>query len=121
MKKLICIFALMSCIAVHAQSIAKKKVEPDCSGGWPTQMAFAKLKNAGLANANVLDLSKTKTIRLASQPMGGNLWHQVYLVTFFKKFGEKIEAIVIHDASDEECSMTDVDIYVVSQHLLPEK
>jgi len=53
--------------------------------------------------------------------MGGNLWHQVYLVTFFKKFGEKIEAIVIHDASDEECSMTDVDIYVVSQHLLPEK
>jgi hypothetical protein len=41
----------------------------------------------------------------------------VYEVTYVKKSGEDIEAIAIHDASTEECSMTGVDVYVISKHL----
>ena len=84
-------------------------------------MAYAKLKNAGIVTPNVLDFSKTKTERLASQPVDVKTWHQVYLVTIFKKSGEKIQVIAVHDASDEECSMTDVDVFVVSQHLQTKK
>lgn len=117
MKKIVFIFALIWCVTTYAQSTERKNLGPDCSGGWPTQMAYAKLKNAGLVNANALDLSKTTTKRLASQPNSGKLWHQVYLVTFFRKSGGEIQVIAIHDASDEECSMTGVDVYVVCQHL----
>jgi hypothetical protein len=121
MKKLVLLFVLMGCVVAYAQSITKKKLGPDCSGGWPTQMAYAKLKNVGIVSPNAVDFSKTKTERLASQSIDGKMWHQVYLVTYFKKSGEKVEVIAIHDASDEECSMTDVDVFVVSQHLQAKK
>jgi len=64
-----------------------------------------------------LDFSKTKTVRVASQKIGKDLWHQVYQVTFTKTSGETLEAIVVHDASTEECSMTGVEVFVVSKHL----
>jgi hypothetical protein len=84
-------------------------------------MAFVHLKNAGLADNNSVDFSKTKTVRLASEKIDGDLWHQVYHVTFTKKSGDAIEAIAVHDASQEECSMTGVEIFVVSKHLNPER
>jgi hypothetical protein len=117
MKRLVLSLVLMVCLVAHAQSATKEKLGPDCSGGWPTQMVYAKLKNAGIVNPNSVNFSKTTTERLASQPIEGRMWHQVYLVTLFKKSGERIEVIAIHDASDEECSMTGVDMFVVSQHL----
>jgi hypothetical protein len=64
-----------------------------------------------------IDFTKTKTTRLASEKVGKDLWHQVYFVTFFKRSGDRIQAIVLHDASSEECSMTGVDVYVVSRVL----
>jgi hypothetical protein len=82
-------------------------------------MAFVQLKNAGLADNKSIDFSKTRTVRLASERLGKDLWRQVYLVTFTKNSGEEIEAIAIHDASDEECSMSGVEVYVVSKHLNP--
>lgn len=74
-------------------------------------------KNAGLIDNSSIDFSRTKTVRLASQKIGKDLWHQVYDVTYTKKSGEAIEAIAIHDASSEECSMTGVDVCVISKHL----
>jgi hypothetical protein len=71
-------------------------------------MAQGSLKNAGLLTNEDVDFAKTKTIRLASENIAKDLWHQVYLVTFFKKAGGELEAVVIHDASMEECSMTAV-------------
>lgn len=80
-------------------------------------MAFTHMKNAGLIDNSSIDFSKTRTVRLASQKIGKDLWHQVYDVTYTKKSGEAIEAIAIHDASSEECSMTGVDVCVISKHL----
>jgi hypothetical protein len=97
--------------------------DPDCSGSgaWPTSMAFVHMKNAGIPNNDKLDFSKTKTVRLASEKIGKDLYHQVYLVTFTEKSGKKIEAIAVSDVSHTECSMSGVEVFVVLQHLNVEK
>ncbi len=93
---------------------------PDCSGGWPTDMAFVLLKNAGITKNQKIDFSKTKTVRLASEKTGKDRYHQVYDVIFTEYLGRTIEAIAVHDASHEECSMTGVELFLVSQHLSSE-
>jgi hypothetical protein len=93
---------------------------PDCAGGWPTDMAFSLLKNAGVTDNDEVDFDKTKTTRVASEKIGKDLYHQVYDVVFTKKDGETLEAIAVHDASNEECSMTGVELFVVSRKLNPE-
>jgi hypothetical protein len=75
------------------------------------------LKNAGITDNDKVDFSKTRTVRIASQRIGRDLYHQVYDVTFTEYSGRTIEAIAVHDASSVECSMTDVKLYVVSQIL----
>jgi len=80
-------------------------------------MAFVLLKNAGITANNKIDFSKAKTVRLASEEIGKDLYHQVYDVTFTEYSGRTIEAIAVHDASYEECSMTGVELFVVSEHL----
>jgi hypothetical protein len=70
-------------------------------------MAQALLQNAGMTSSNKIDFSKSKTIRLASQKIGKNLYHQVYDVVFVEYSGRKIQAIAVHDASNEEWSMSD--------------
>jgi hypothetical protein len=93
--------------------------DPDCTGvdRWPTSMAFVHLKNAGLTDNNKLDFTKTKTIRLASEKIGKDLFRQVHYIIFTEKSGNTIEVITSNEASNEECSMSGVDVFVVSQHL----
>ncbi len=83
-------------------------------------MTFVLLKNAGVTNNDKVDFTKTKTVRMASQKIGKELYHQVYYVTLTEHSGRTIEAIAVHDASNEECSMTGVELFVVSQHLSSE-
>jgi len=92
---------------------------PDCTGKdrWPTSMAFAYLKNAGLTDNERLDFSKTKTIRLASEKIGKNLYRQVHHIIFKEKSGKKIEVITINEASNSECSMGGLEAFIVSSHL----
>jgi hypothetical protein len=78
------LIVLAVCVPVIAQSKAAKSSGPDCSDGWPMKMTFVQLKNAGLVDNNSIDSSKTKTVRLASEKIGKDLWHQVYRVTFTK-------------------------------------
>jgi hypothetical protein len=80
-------------------------------------MAQTLLKNDGIMKSEEIDSSKTKTTRLASERLNNDLWHQVYLVTFVSRSGESIQAIVVHDASMEECSMTGVQVFLVSKRL----
>lgn len=105
----------------HPKNVKRSTVHsfsgPDCSGGWPTNMAFALLKNAGITNNDKVDFSKTKTVRIASEKIGRDLWRQVYDVTFTEYSGRRIEAIAVHEASRKECSMSEVELYVVSQRL----
>ena len=98
-----------------AEPAAKKG--PDCRGGWPTNMAQGALKNDGLLRNDEIDFEKTTTVRLASEQTAKDLWHQVYLVTFSKKSGGSVQAIVVHDASMEECSMSGVQVFAVSKRL----
>jgi hypothetical protein len=91
-------------------------MHPDCSGidRWATNMAFVHLKNAGITDNDKVDFSKTVTKRLASQKIGDNLFRQVHLVIFTEKSGNTIQVITVNDASFEECSMSAVDVYVIS-------
>jgi hypothetical protein len=117
MRRLLCFVTLVVGITTVAQCQTDKTHGPDCSGRWPTSMTFVHLKNVGLVDNDSIDFSKTKTERLASEKIGKDLWHQVYHVTYIKKSGEEIEAIAIHDASQEECSMSGVEVSIVSKHL----
>lgn len=107
-------FALLS--AAFALAWAKA---PDCSGvdRWPTSMAFVHLKNAGLTENAAIDFNKTKTERLASEKIGKDLYRQIHRVVFVEKSGGEIEVITSNDASSEECSMSGVQVFVVSRHL----
>jgi len=93
--------------------------DPNCTGvdRWPTNMAFVHLKNAGITDNERIDFTKTKTIRLASEKIGENLYRQIHHITFIEKSGKTIEVITSNEASNEECSMSGVDVFVISQHL----
>ena len=93
--------------------------DPDCTGTerWPTSMAFVHLKNAGLTDNYKLDFAKTKTTRLASEAIAENLYRQIHHIVFTEKAGNTIEVITVNDASHDECSMSGVDVYVISRHL----
>jgi hypothetical protein len=108
---------LATTFSVSAQSKNGTAHGPDCSGQWPTIMSFVHLKNAGITDNAKVDFTKTKTVRLASERIGNGLYHQVYDVKFTEKSGSVIEVIAIHDASYEECSMTGVEVFVISKHL----
>ncbi len=90
-----------------------------CSGveRWATSVAFGHLKNARLTDNHKLDFKKTKTVRIASERIGKDLFRQVHHVVFTEKSGRKIAVITVNDASSEECSMSGVQVYVVTQQL----
>ncbi len=89
---------------------------PECEG-WPTSMAFVHLKNAGLTDNSRTDPSKATAIRIASEKIGKDLYRQVHRITFRETSGTNIEVITSNNASSEECSMSAVDVFVVSKHL----
>ena len=114
MKNLLAFLTLL----LLSSSLAFAK-DPDCTGveRWPTKMEFVQLKNSGVTDNNKLDFTKTKTVRLASEKIGENLYHQIHFVTFTEKSGKTIEVITVNDASNEECSMSAVDVFIVTKHL----
>jgi len=95
--------------------------DPDCSGveRWPTKIAYGKLKNAGITNNYNMDFTKTKTVRLASEKIGEDLYRQVHYIKFTEISGKTIEVLTVNDVSSEECSMSDVDVYVIAKHFEP--
>lgn len=93
-----------------AATLAKS---PDCAS-WPTNMALVHLKNAGLIDIPSVIEAQTRAVRLASEQVGKGLYQQVYDITFLTKDGKTIEVITNSRASNEECSMSAVDVYVVS-------
>lgn len=80
-------------------------------------MAFTFLKNASLLDNASVDFSKTKVSRLASEEIDKNLYRQIHLVKYVNKNGSDVSAITVNDVSNDECSMSGVDVYVVKQKL----
>lgn len=64
--------------------------DPDCAGveRWP----------AGIITNDKVDWAKTKTVRLASERVGKDLYRQVHRVTFTEGSGNTIEVITVSDA-----------------------
>lgn len=54
-------------------------------------------------------------IRLASEKTGKDLYRQIHKVIFTDKLGNTIEVITINDASQVECSVGGVEVFVVSK------
>jgi|SRR5215469_6491568 len=92
---------------------------PNCTGteSYPASMAFTFLKNAGVVDNSKVDFSKTKVIRLASEQIGKDLYRQVHYIVFFYKSGSNVSVITVNDASMEECSMSEVQVYEIKERL----
>ena len=113
MLRLLCAFLLLS-LSTLAFAASPKCDGPD---NWAAMSAYAKLKNAGLVDNALIDFTKTKVKRLASEQIGKDLYRQVHRVTYTFFSGKTLEVITINDASHEECSMTGVEVFVVSGHI----
>lgn len=89
-------------------------MHPSCDDAsqWPANMAFVKLKNAGKVDNTKVDFSKTLVERLVSKKTAGTRYSQVHSVTFFLKGGQVLRTFTVSDATVEECSMGDVDVYL---------
>ena len=111
--------ALAVIIALSTTSAFAK--DPDCSGPnhWPAAMVFGAMKNAKIVTNDQIDFSRTRATRIASEKIGPDLWRQVHLVRYFRWDGSVLEAIAVSDSSQEECSMGDVQTFVISEKLLP--
>lgn len=108
---------LMISTALVAISTVVLAKAPDCAhpDAWPSGMALTHLKNAGLLDAQLFDFQKTSVRILASEKIGRDLYRQIHLVRFLKKSGEQVSAITVNEASNQECSMSNVDVYLVSK------
>ena len=108
MKKFLLVILLA---ALPILSFAKG---PDCYS-WPMNMSEVWLKNAGIVDIKNLDESKTKITLLASEKKAKGLYTQIYHFIFYDEKGNSYEIITNSDASYEECSMSDVDVYLISK------
>jgi hypothetical protein len=90
---------------------------PDCAGpgDWPALMALSHLKDARITDDEKVDFSKTRVLRLASEPKGTRLHRQLHLIAFAEKSGQVINVITVHDASAELCSESPVEVYLISR------
>ena len=90
---------------------------PDCDS-WPMNISEGWLQNAGIVDVINLDESKTKITLLASEKKAKGLYTQIYHFIFYDSIGNSYEIITNNDASYKECSMSDVDIYLISKRVL---
>ncbi|WP_233804944.1 hypothetical protein [Paraburkholderia sp. HP33-1] len=108
-------------LSLPALCLAQGRPNPPCDR-WPTNIAENSLKDAGMLGN--IDYTKTQAVQLASEKIGKyedgeQMWREVYHITFHEKNGNKVKVITVNDAGEFECSMSSVEVFVVSKHLLP--
>lgn len=106
------IFYLLILILLVRGSFAKSLDGPDCSKGWPLNMAFSKLKNLGIYESADWEADKINSKRVFSV-REGKRYKQMYEVNF--NFKKEIKVFVIHYADNTECSLTEPEVYIVNQ------
>ena len=91
----------------------------DCSylHNYAENISYLKLKDQKLINPDSVIENKTKSILIASEKINKNLYKDVHLITFFLKNNTTIKVIAINNSSPEECSMSDVDIYLIKSKI----
>lgn len=83
---------------------------------WPMAMAKQWLQDKNIVEEKFLDEDKTQFKLLASEILENNQYNDVYWFVFFDQTGRKYDLITQNISSDEECSMSDVNIYRVSDY-----
>ncbi|MDW6002753.1 hypothetical protein [Vibrio mangrovi] len=81
---------------------------------WPMNMAKIWLQDKKIVNEDELNEDRTQFKLLASETMKNAQYTDVYLFSFFDKTGKEYDVITQNISSDEECSISDVNIYMVS-------
>ncbi len=76
-----------------------------------TSMALVQLKNSGALDPATLDHTATKVTLLAAQPAGRGVSKEIYR----EKGGRTVEVLTSSEASNEECSMSAADVWVISK------
>jgi hypothetical protein len=102
-------------LTVAVPACASQPPQCDKPGQWPSNMAFVHLKNRGVTTNESIDFSKTKVLRIASEQVNDAIHRQVHLITFTEIDGGTVETITISDATINECSMSNVDVYLVEK------
>jgi unsaturated rhamnogalacturonyl hydrolase len=93
---------------------------PDLSGSWPTAMTLGVLQDDGLIPKGEIDPASVWTTRLASEPVGKDMWSQDYFVQVKLRSGDTVRAIAQINCSPlPDLNMGPV-VYVVSKVLQPE-
>ena len=114
MKRL-SVLLLCAVLSSHAladmRPVSEDSDNADCHH-WPLVMAESWLKENKIQR---LDLNKTTGKRIAFQKIKKNLFNNVFLFSFVDTAGNKYKVITRNIASDEECSISSVEIYVISQ------
>ena len=110
---------LLPLVLIICGAAAPAGKPPACSGPdhYAASVAFGALKNAVKLTSDNVDFSHVKSIAIVSQRIGKDLWRQVFRVTYPLKTGHRVEAIVVSDASSEECSMSSPQIFIVKETL----
>lgn len=109
-----CLISFLMVASISGVMAAPAKA-PDCAD-WPGSIAYGTLKNAGMIDPDQMDFTATKATRLAAEPRGHGLYREVYHITFREKTGKTFDVITTSDASNEECSMSGVDVFIVTAH-----
>jgi hypothetical protein len=104
--------SLLALPAAHAADTAPNCIDPQA---WPASMAYVHLKNAGALTPESTDSSKTRAERVASEKIGRDRYRQVHIVRFTTKAGAQVSAVVINEASHDECSLTEAQVFMVAQ------
>jgi hypothetical protein len=115
MNRLACQLATLFMLTLSSFWVSAKPPECTNANAWPAAMAFTHLKNGGIVSNDELDFKKTLVTRLASEKIGKDLYRQIHLVRFVRTSGEPVEAITVNDASSKECSMSGVDVYLITK------
>ncbi|MGK3131452.1 hypothetical protein ACCW76_19930 [Pantoea sp. C8B4] len=87
---------------------------PDCHS-WPMNMAEVWLKNEKVVDVGQLDEPKTVVKLLASESRKDGVFTQVYHFTFHDVSGKSYDVITQSDATREECSASEVNVFQVSK------
>ena len=111
--------AVLPLILLASVAASPPAKAPDCSGPdrWAAGTAFTTLKNAGAIANETVDFERVTSMTIVSEKIGRDLWRQAFRVTFPLKSGERVEAIVVSNASSEECSMSDAQVFLISNAL----
>ena len=116
MKRLL-IFFIVSCMSTPVLAEmhhVDENSNNDCHR-YPMNVAQVWLKNSKIVDIKDLNLDKTMGEKLSSEKIKKNLWNNVFRFIFTDKSNNKYELITRNVTSYEECSISDVEIYMVSK------